>query len=136
MSAEFPTADPAVTCQEWVPDPENGPDLCTAMSRYVVERSDGDRSFGHDGKHESCEAHLAGVVTDMVAGFADVRAVVTIRWDADGPSDPGLPFSEDLQSDPEMDYPDVELPEVPADANALGWSYDAASCAAREGSRP
>jgi hypothetical protein len=93
-------ADPAVTCQATAdalpsrPHGAGGCTLCvgglctevctdhpcTAMSRFVVERSDGDQSFGWDGKHESCAGHLADVVTGMVSGD-DVRAVVAIRWD-------------------------------------------------------
>lgn len=77
------SADPAVTCQQEVVSLDGEFDPCPAMSRYVVERSDGDQSFGWDGKHESCAAHLAEVVSGMVAGDDKVRAVVTIRWDAE-----------------------------------------------------
>jgi hypothetical protein len=54
---------------------------CEAISRFAVERSDGDQSFGWDGRHESCETHLAEVVSGMVDGDETVRAVVAIRWD-------------------------------------------------------
>lgn len=74
-------ADWTITCQQDVPVFDDDPAPCPVMSRYVVERSDGDQSFGWDGRHESCEAHLAEVVSRMVNGD-DVRAVVTIRWDA------------------------------------------------------
>lgn len=122
-------ADPAVTCQETAPalpfqpvetggctlcDTEFGlcterctPHPCTATSRYVVERSDGDQSFGWDGKHESCEAHLADVVSGMVNGD-DVGAVVTIRWDREPASPAAAPRAVagppiDLGDDPDGD---------------------------------
>lgn len=78
------TVDPGATCQEDIADPDDGETLigsCSEPSRFVVERSDRDQSFGWDGKHESCEAHLADVVLGMVGGDDQVRAVVTIRWD-------------------------------------------------------
>jgi hypothetical protein len=77
------TVDPAVTCQWDVKpaDPEDAYEVCGKTSRFVVERSDGDRSFGWDGKHESCEGHLAEVVAGMVDGNDQIRAIVTIRWD-------------------------------------------------------
>lgn len=59
---------------------------CTAISRFVIWRSDGDLSFGWDGKHEACADHLADVVTGMVNGDPQVRAVVAIRWDQEGAS--------------------------------------------------
>lgn len=78
--------DPAITCQ-WDaldpdPDPEDENDLvqCNELSSFVVERNDGDQSFGWDGKHEACEYHLAEVVASMADGDAQVQAVITIRW--------------------------------------------------------
>jgi hypothetical protein len=54
---------------------------CSAVSRFAVGRSDGDTSFGWDGRHESCEEHLAQVVASMINGDETVHAIVTIRWD-------------------------------------------------------
>lgn len=54
---------------------------CGKPSRFVVERSDGDESFGLlGGGEESCEEHLAETVAGMIGGD-EVRAVVSIRWD-------------------------------------------------------
>lgn len=55
---------------------------CGRTSRFVVERSDGDESFGSGGgTEESCGKHLRDTVLAMVSGDEGVRAVVTIRWD-------------------------------------------------------
>ncbi len=72
--------DPATTCQWDVAEPDEFPGPCDAISQFVVERSDGDTSFGWDGKHEACEYHLAEVVAGMADGDDQVRAVVAIRW--------------------------------------------------------
>src|SRR3954454_2986563 len=57
---------------------------CLKPSRYIVERSDFDASFGElGGGAESCEEHLQETVDTMVDGSSDkneIRAVVTIRW--------------------------------------------------------
>jgi len=109
-TAEVLYVDPAIKCQEELPSaevqelPGGGCDLCVpeeegsarllcsercdggpceATSRFVVERSDGDQSFGWDGKHEACEGHLAEVVDGMIGGYSQVQAVVTIRWGGD-----------------------------------------------------
>lgn len=75
--------DPAITCQWDVSpaDDDEGAMPCGAVSHFVVERSDGDESFGWDGKHESCEEHVAEVISSMVNGDDKVYAVVAIRWD-------------------------------------------------------
>jgi hypothetical protein len=79
--------DPAITCQQDVPDP--GCDCqavpCPNLSWFVVERSDGDKSFGWDGKHEACEYHLADVIDGMLGGDEKLHAIVTPRWWDDGP---------------------------------------------------
>lgn|SRR5487761_935269 len=55
---------------------------CGKPSRFLVERSDGDRSYGiNGGSDESCEEHLTETVAGMIDGDENVRAVVTIRWD-------------------------------------------------------
>jgi hypothetical protein len=55
---------------------------CGAPSRYLVERSDGDTSYGENGgSAEACDEHLAETVDGMVHGDDTVRAIVTIRWD-------------------------------------------------------
>jgi hypothetical protein len=60
---------------------------CGRTSRFVVERSDGDESFGSGGgTEESCGKHLPATVLAMVSGDTGVRAVVTIRWDEPGRS--------------------------------------------------
>lgn len=76
------TADDSITCNAFVDSEEDGLwDQCTKPSRFVVERSDGDKSYGTcDGTEESCEEHLADAVSGMVDGDEGVRAVVTIRW--------------------------------------------------------
>lgn len=54
---------------------------CGRPSRFVVERSDGDESFGSGlGTEESCGEHLPDTVLAMVNGDESVQAVVTIRW--------------------------------------------------------
>jgi hypothetical protein len=102
-------ADPAITCQ-WdilTPDVQSaeggGCNLCVtpggssiaicterctgypcgAVSRFVVDRSDGDESFGWG---ESCEEHLAEVVSSMIDGDPAITAIVTVRWDAAEPA--------------------------------------------------
>lgn len=71
-----------VICDAFARSEEDGLwDKCARPSRYVVERSDGDRSFGsRDGTEESCEEHLVETVAGMVDGDEHVRAVVSIRW--------------------------------------------------------
>lgn len=71
-----PWGPPEVECTE-----RCRPHQCEVMSRFVVSRSDGDRSFGYDGKEEACAQHLAVVAAAMVAGDERVQAMVTIRWD-------------------------------------------------------
>ncbi len=72
-------------CTEVVGDDEDedGPHECGKLSRFVVERSDGDKTYGSGGgTEEACPQHLADVVSGMVDGDTGVRAVVSIRWDA------------------------------------------------------
>lgn len=79
------TASDSVKCTEIVGDEEDEDGLheCGKMSRYVVERSDGDTSFGSGGgTEEACEEHLSDVVVGMVNGDDRIRAVVSIRWTA------------------------------------------------------
>ena len=80
------TAAETVKCTEIVGDDEDdeeGAHECGQLSRFVVERSDGDKNYGSGGgTEEACEAHLADVVSGMVDGDTHVRAVVSIRWDA------------------------------------------------------
>lgn len=85
MFTEPLEVDPAVTCTAYVPI-EGGDageaEECGAPSRFVVECSDGDKSYGSGGgTEESCEAHLAETVAGMVAGDVNVHAIVTIRWE-------------------------------------------------------
>jgi hypothetical protein len=69
------------TCTGDADDEEEGVHDCGKLSRYVVARSDGDKSFGAGGgTEEACEEHLADAVSGMVDGDENVRAVVTIRW--------------------------------------------------------
>ena len=80
-------ADPDITCQWDVPDHDSDEDEarpCGLMSRFVVSRSDGDRSFDWDGEHEACLDHLGDVVVSMVDGDESIQPVVAIRWDAAG----------------------------------------------------
>ncbi len=85
MYAETLAADPAITCGAYVPI--EGGDLgeateCGALSRFVVERSDGDKTYGSGGgTEESCEAHLGVTDAGMVDGDVKVTAIVTIRWE-------------------------------------------------------
>jgi hypothetical protein len=57
---------------------------CLKPSRYIVERSDFDASFGElGGGAEACEEHLQETIDGMIDGSSDkteIRAVVTIRW--------------------------------------------------------
>jgi len=77
------TADDSAKCTEVVSDSEEGDHECSEPSRFVVERSDGDKSYGSGGgTEEACEAHLADVVSGMVDGDTHIQAVVSIRWDA------------------------------------------------------
>lgn len=88
--------DPAVTCQWDVPDwedPGNGFVPCPSLSWFVVERSDGDKSFGWDGKHEACEYHLSDVIDGMLSGDEKLHAIVTPRWWND-PPEPVTPASD------------------------------------------
>ena len=70
------TADPSVPCTAAFDD--DG-EYCRSLSRFAVERSDRDPSFG---VQEACEAHLADAVTGMADGNEDVHAIVRIRWDS------------------------------------------------------
>jgi hypothetical protein len=78
-----PPFSEGVICDAFARSEEDGLwDKCVRPSRYVVERSDGDTSFGtNGGTEESCEQHLVEAVAGMVDGDEHVRAVVTIRWD-------------------------------------------------------
>jgi hypothetical protein len=82
LAADGLTFSDAITCDAFARSEEDGLwDKCVRPSRYVVERSDGDRSFGAGGgTEESCEEHLVETVAGMVDGDEQVRAVVTIRW--------------------------------------------------------
>lgn len=74
--------DPSVTCTGIAEDAEGATDFCGQPSRFAVERSDGDTSFGAGGgTEEVCESHLADAVLGMIGGNANVTAIVTIRWD-------------------------------------------------------
>lgn len=76
-------ADPSAVCTGTTEDEGGETDLCGKPSRFVVERSDGDTSFGAGGgTEEACETHLADAVLGMADGDASVTAIVTIRWDA------------------------------------------------------
>jgi hypothetical protein len=76
--------DDTAPCTTDVDDPEEGPVQCARLSRYIVERSDFDASFGAlGGGEEACEGHLQETVDWMIDGSSDkteIRAVVTIRW--------------------------------------------------------
>jgi hypothetical protein len=60
---------------------------CGAPSRFIVERSDLDPSWGAEaGAEEACAGHLAGMVLGMISGDTNVSAIVTVRWDGPGES--------------------------------------------------
>lgn len=76
------TVQDDATCGSVVVVDEDDAYPCGAPSRYLVERSDGDKSYGeHGGSAEACEQHLAETVDGMADGDETVQAVVTIRWD-------------------------------------------------------
>lgn len=75
-------------CDAIIDDEEEGAVPCGALSRFVVSRSDGDKSFGaQGGTEEACEAHLAEAVAGMADGDEGIWAAVAIRWDGDAPGD-------------------------------------------------
>lgn len=81
------TAGPEHICAWYVgsEDDEEGPRECGEVSRYLVERSDGNEDYGeHGGSAEACHGHLADVSLSMIDGDEDVRAVITVRWSEDG----------------------------------------------------
>jgi hypothetical protein len=86
MTAAGPLfADPAAVCTGITEDEGGETDLCGKPSRFVVERSDGDTSYGGGGgTEEACETHLLDAVTGMIAGDVNVQAIVMIRWDSAG----------------------------------------------------
>lgn len=83
---------PGRGCDHCEEEPEDGgggrlicTELCTGyhcgvVSAFVVERSDGDKSFGWDGRHETCEVHLVAVIDGMLSGDEKLHAVVHPRW--------------------------------------------------------
>jgi hypothetical protein len=77
------TVDENVKCSAIVDHGgEDGIGPCGKPSRFVVERSDQDESYGvNGGSEESCEEHLAEAVTGMINGDAEITAIVTPRWD-------------------------------------------------------
>lgn len=74
------------TCTTVIETEEEGAHECGKLSRFVIERSDGDTNFGSGGGYgESCEEHLVSTVAGMVDGDVNIQAVVTIRWDEPEP---------------------------------------------------
>lgn len=56
---------------------------CDSPSRFIVERSDGDKSYGiNGGSEEACDKHLAEAVIAMLDGNESLKAIVTVRWDS------------------------------------------------------
>lgn len=79
------TVQPDAVCGGLVPDPGDAEFAydCANHSRFLVERSDGDKSFGENGgSTEACAGHLADAVTGMIDGDENIRAIVSIRWNA------------------------------------------------------
>lgn len=85
MTASGPLrANASVTCTYLVEDEDEDLVQCGGLSRFVVSRSDGDTTFGiGGGTEETCERHLAETALGMVGGYANVTAIVTIRWDSE-----------------------------------------------------
>ncbi|HET9893744.1 MAG TPA: hypothetical protein VFQ44_02310 [Streptosporangiaceae bacterium] len=55
---------------------------CGDRSRFTVERSDKDESYGPPA--ESCEAHLGFFIFPLMDGDNTIHAVVTPRWNEKG----------------------------------------------------
>jgi hypothetical protein len=65
-----------VTICEWMISDE---DVCGQPSRFLVERDD--PSYP---PWESCEAHLADTIANLLEG-KDIKATVTVHWDEEEP---------------------------------------------------
>ena len=77
------TVQPDAVCGGYVIDPNDNEFAydCGNHSCFLVERSDGDKSFGENGgSTEACAAPLADAGAGMIDGDENIRAVVSIRW--------------------------------------------------------
>lgn len=64
-----------------IDDGEPAYEPCGKTSCYLVERSDGDESFGAlGGADEACTEHVGETIHGMMGGDESLRAIVTPRW--------------------------------------------------------
>lgn len=63
----------------------NAYEPCGKPSHYLVERSDGDESWGAlGGAEEACGEHVGETIHGMMGGDDTLHAIVTPRWDCGG----------------------------------------------------